>query len=210
MKGNKILLTLDESNQEIIQGTLAELLKKDKQAILELESNQLEEDEIIGRKVRLSIIDEQQGVFLYEGIVQYFLRHRLHLEQLEFLNRIQRRSDVKVQIDYEDVVELISKDPITCASVHFKDISAGGTCFESDVSLDLEVGDMVSTIFKLCRYPVLLEMKVLRVNETDRQSYVYGCQFVGIGQQVERLIREFVFKLQIERNYKAKKEIEER
>ncbi|MEG0019246.1 MAG: hypothetical protein RR728_01765, partial [Oscillospiraceae bacterium] len=48
----------------------------------------------VGRQVLFKILDNQRGVLVYRGMITYTLSSLIHIENLEFLENIQRRNNV--------------------------------------------------------------------------------------------------------------------
>lgn len=112
-------------------------------------------------------------------------------EVLERLTQIQRREDMKVSttisvnVDYEGMLY-----PST-----IENISAGGIYLVS--GLTASVGDQFTFVFPRTDPPVTLTAGILRaelrVNQSGRNVYGYGCRFVDLNVSQESLLRGFVF-----------------
>ncbi|WP_027400139.1 flagellar brake protein [Anaerovorax odorimutans] len=215
LDGAQIILILDDADTQKIPGKLLKIEEEKNRAIIYIDITEAKKGTLTeGRPVRLNIINDDKGILLYTGRAGYILKGRVHIEHLKFLEHVQRRKDFKVSINYVEVVEAVSKEPkdngaIVKIPVRFKDISAGGACFITEgKNENLEVGDHIITDFTLGRFPIILEMKILRETKEKNNVYSYGCQFIDMKASQESIIRQFVFQTQLGNKKKKNKEKE--
>ncbi len=196
---------------------IIELEKKDKQTsqpasadVAENSTPIVNEDDdespfYLGRFVKVKVFDNTSGVHIYKGIVSYYLSELVHIDKLELVDRIQRRNDVKLFVNFtEEIVpitikmlgksKVITKKAALKKLVEIRDISAGGFCFDFNSPVLLDQDTLYQTEFKKGRVPIDLTFKILRVIPHSATNYTYGCQFVDLSARNEEIIREFIFK----------------
>lgn len=113
---------------------------------------------------------------------------------------VQRRNDLKIRqiipISIQ-TVDTVGKKISVDATIH--DISAGGLfCVSEHIFAE---GDRFSFLFRRAAKPLRLECEVLRKQPYEpkgsfnlNQMMGYGCRFVNMNDNMESLIRSYVFK----------------
>lgn len=206
LDGCKIILILDHyENTQKIPGKLIKLEQEQRRATIFINRSEARNDMLVrGRLARLNLINEEKGVWRCTGRVGSISDGRVEIEELELLEHVQRRKDVKVNLNYSNMIAAAAKDPqeeeeqIVQIPVTFKDISAGGARLEiKDSNEKLEIGDIVTMDFDLGRFPIKVNLKILRITEETEGIYSYGCQFIDIKGSQESILREFVFRTQL-------------
>ena len=137
---------------------------------------------------------------------------RVHCDIGREISVEQRRNDVKVPVNIP--VNLSHSGGNTAAVL--RNLSAGGTFLVCDHVF--QPGNEVEFTFSLQRdaAPVTVSARVLRVQEGDAVASVlgntaditdgmmgYGCQFMELPSRTEALIRNHVFRLDLDRRRKA-------
>lgn len=139
-------------------------------------------------------------------------RSRVHCVIGREISVEQRRNDVKVPVNIP--VSLSHSGRSTAAVL--RNLSAGGTFFICDQVF--EPGSEVEFTFSPQRdtAPITVNARVLRVQEGEALSdllgntaemneglYGYGCQFIELPSRTEAIIRNHVFRLDLDRRRKA-------
>lgn len=100
------------------------------------------------------------------------------------------REDLRVLISFDTMADFSDsreKVPIT-----IRNISAGGFLFTSD--RQWEVNTTLSFLLTLTKVPVHISAKIRYQRPTPfPELYAYGCQFIGLPNDVEAAVRNFVF-----------------
>ncbi len=128
---------------------------------------------------------------------QYF---SMELEIVEEQESIQRRRDIKVKVDIEVNANLLSSNGITpmkpsCVG-HIKDISASGLFFVAPMFL--KIGQEFSFVFPETSPPLPLTARIIRNQKVDAAHMGYGCMFVYRNLTDEEVLRQYVFRKQVE------------
>ncbi len=112
---------------------------------------------------------------------------------------IQRRSDIKVKTDFPAEISYLDyEDEELWADITVKDMSAGGLFFTS--TEELPIGQEFTFFFNQGTRPFLLTGVVLRMQETEEEElFGYGCKFIQLSAAKEAIIREFVFRQQVQK-----------
>ncbi|MEG0092125.1 MAG: PilZ domain-containing protein [Oscillospiraceae bacterium] len=158
----------------------------------------------VGRQVLLKVLDNQRGVLVYNGTITYALSALIHIERLEFAENIQRRSNVKVKVRFKAEVypitvadlgfnEEITKHLDEKKAVLFRDISAGGCCFQCKTELAMD--KLYQFEFSRMPQPFDLAFKILRCSViSPGREWAFGCQFQRMTPREEMILRQYVFK----------------
>ncbi len=186
-----------QNNNKIVTGVIAHIEKS--LFYVEIDVPEVSEEKLsVGTHILLKVLGDSQGLKIYDATIKYRLHGLLHLGDLEINANIQRRNDVKVNIDHEAIITCTSKQPEEMISAHFYDLSAGGTCFKVNTAhRSYTEGDEFEMIFDMGDTPFFLKMRVLRAIEDDQGNVKYGCQFYDLGPEEEKYIREQVYKVQL-------------
>lgn len=110
---------------------------------------------------------------------------------LEQVAQLQRREDIKVSLSAGVDVTLDGRHyPAT-----IQNISAGGVFLVS--TMVAMTGDQLTFTFPLTETPISLTAEILRVElrvgQTSRSTYGYGCRFVDLGVFQESQLRSYVY-----------------
>lgn len=130
-----------------------------------------------------------------------------HLEKE--ISVIQRRNDLKIHVHLETTITFKNKeDVILNAAIVILDISAGGIFFTC--RYQFQPGQEFTFSFKQTSTPLVLKARVLRLQAPhdynpkfpeSPDTFGYGCRFVDLSPYSESLIRNFVYRkdLQLQR-----------
>ena len=124
----------------------------------------------------------------------------MELEIVEEQESIQRRRDIKVKVEVEVNVNLLSSNGIipmkpSCVG-HIKDISASGLFFVAPMFL--KIGQEFSFVFPETSPPLPLTARIIRNQKVDAAHLGYGCMFVYRNLTDEEVLRQYVFRKQVE------------
>ena len=155
-----------------------------------------------GTPVVIQLFNPLKGLEIYTGEVLWLGAASLRVGNFRAEQQINRRNDVKASVDYQVyVIHTSPKEPKGLKAEKFpvslKDISAGGIRFVTDRDLPEQLG-RYEVAFERSKQPVVLEFTILRKSQGDDGSFLYGCQFVNLSADQEQLVREYVFKRQLE------------
>lgn len=119
---------------------------------------------------------------------------------------IQRRNDIKIHVEVETTLTFANEeDLLVQASAVVKDISAGGIFFTT--KYPFSPGQVFSFSFSQSANPLILKAQVIRIQPPheydsrlpdDKNLYGYGCKFVDLSPHKESVIRNFVYKKDLE------------
>lgn len=152
----------------------------------------------------------KNGVVAMEGTVSLSIESQLNLDVIRKSEKTDRRSYLKVKTDAEVNIlatfTSMGKGLRIGENVRLRDISVGGICFFSDrvyfikQGLYIELGEI--------RKGLIVKAVVLRRDKERPLSgfrYRYACKFSELSNLGQRLICEYVFKMELE-NYRKEKE----
>ncbi|MEG1801493.1 MAG: hypothetical protein RR273_05900, partial [Oscillospiraceae bacterium] len=111
----------------------------------------------VGRQVLLKVLDNQRGVLVYNGTITYALSALIHIERLEFVENIQVYPITVADLGFN---EEITKHLDEKKAVLFRDISAGGCCFQCKTELAMD--KLYQFEFSRMPQPFDLAFKILR------------------------------------------------
>ena len=118
----------------------------------------------------------------------------------ETLEQLQRRLDVKVPTSVPVMLHAERRPgdlyiPLKGWPATVKNISAGGVFLVS--TMVAMTGDQLTFTFPLTETPISLTAEILRVElrvgQTSRSTYGYGCRFVDLGVFQESQLRSYVY-----------------
>ncbi len=152
----------------------------------------------------------KNGVVAMEGIVSLSIDSQLNLDVIRRSGKTDRRNYLKVKTDAEaNVIATFTsggKGLLVGESVRLRDISVGGMCFFSNRVYFVKQGLYVK--LAEIRNGLIVKAVVLRKNKErplGSYRYRYACKFIELNNQGQRLICEYVFKMELE-NYRREKE----
>lgn len=120
---------------------------------------------------------------------------------MKVYEEFQRQKDVRVKVQIAS--EFVLEDG-SYATGTIRNISAGGLYFVS--SRELRRGEQFVFVQKFREEPCRVSARVNRVQELP-SGYGYGCQFMGLSQNEEADIRNFVYLKQIHRQMERQKKL---
>ena len=95
----------------------------------------------------------------------------------------------------------------TSMPVVIKDVSGGGACFMTQESL--RVGEIVEVVYDFTRDPLLVKLQIIRKeNHINDVNYHYGCRMLPLNMVQESMIKQAIFRIDIE-NKRGKSKFEE-
>lgn len=127
----------------------------------------------------------------YEGTVEKIEGNTIYMKDftLQGENKCQ---DVKVNLNYDSHITFREEGQLKSCLVRVKDISSGGICFFTDVSLNKEM--VYEFIVLLTKEPIVLNLKIVRkIYRDDGKGYIYGCKFLDVDPDTEKMLRNTVF-----------------
>lgn len=167
---------------------------------------------LLARNSAVKIIGfSEDGIVPMDGIVTLSIKKQLNINVVEFDEKNERRAYLKVRTDAYATVRRAfmgrsGKGFIINEEVKLRDISVGGICFFSDKvffvkqRLYIELHEI--------REGLVVKAIVLRKGResyTTGFRYRYACRFAALNSVDERILCEYVFKMELE-NYQ--KELE--
>jgi c-di-GMP-binding flagellar brake protein YcgR len=160
----------------------------------------------LATEVHITFYDDRRGLVSYyctlsnykEVIIQEFRNCYAATCQLnEYIGIVQRRNDIKIKTDFKVELSMTDEnDQPIMMEVAIKNISAGGFFFVTKE--ELPVGKVFSFIFKKGSLPLILQGSILREQETATGLHGYGCKFILLSTAKEAIIREYVFRQQLQ------------
>lgn len=153
----------------------------------------------------------KDGIVSMDGIVTMSIRKQMNINVVEFREKKERRSYLKVRIDAKAIVRKAfmgrsGRGFIVNEEIKLRDISVGGICFFSDKVFF--VNQRLYIELHEIREGLILKAVVLRKKResyTTGYRYRYACRFAALNNAEETILCEYVFKMELE-NYQ--KELE--
>lgn len=157
---------------------------------------------LIGVSLKLYLIHDSIGIQIYVGKVRAVNDLTVYFSEIQKLQRIQRRNDVKIKMSADLMIHPVKKgtvngkDGFICnvtrkIYIALRDISAGGIGFYSKT--ELEKDQLYLLVFPFTWTPVELLFTVLRSSKDEDGIYFYGCKFRFVSTQDERILRSFIY-----------------
>lgn len=192
---------LNESGRPQASGFISNITGDD--AVFELDDKTEIEKLKIARAIKFQMMHPTKGIMKYKGIVFSVMGLIIYIKQLEVLEVIQRREDVKAYMEVESKITPFLYESMGSTDVIIKDISCGGICLSSKNKLDTQI--VYEIMIPFTRLPLELKFKVMRTIKSDNEGiFVYGCRFINLRNEEEAIIRSYVFKSQIEERNRLK------
>jgi hypothetical protein len=82
-----------------------------------------------------------------------------------------------------------------------RNVSSGGMCFTCSENIDMDT--TYETVVDWIETPIIVKIKLLRKDVCENGDSLYGCMFVDLLKEEEKLLRAGVFLIQT-KNYKVK------
>ena len=145
---------------------------------------------------------------VYKGTIEYIDGNAVFFSDFENISH-ELKDDLKV--DYMRKAQITITDEETGEKknipVVIKDVSGGGTCFMTQESL--RVGEIVEVVYDFTRDPLLVKLKIIRKeNHINDVNYHYGCRMLPLNMVQESMIKQAIFRIDIE-NKRGKSKFEE-
>lgn len=129
----------------------------------------------------------------FEGIVTEIKENTLIIKNLKDV-AVKYREDIKVDVDYKGIITFYEEEQINNIAVRVRDISSSGLCFYSKIDLKKEY--TYETVIPVTKIPIILNFQIVRKLQSEEESvYIYGCKFIKLGIEEEKMLREAVFRL---------------
>lgn len=195
----KIVILND--NDEIIANAYLESITAE-EAVIRLNSAAMAKEMKNHPNIRFRISGNY--VENYKGIVCKAEENKIHIIHL-FGVDVCYRQDVKIDLNFKAAITYHQNNKLKSAQIQMKDISSGGLCFNT--KQDLEMDLIYEIVISITKVPIILKLKIVRKLEPEEDGiFIYGCKFIDIGPDEEKLLREAVFRLH-GLKYRRKKEI---
>ena len=147
-------------------------------------------------EITFNVLDSSNGIIVYKGKIFSYGDKYINIKDVEKLNTIQRRQDVKAYLETDITITPLSKEAMEDIEVKLKDISCGGLCIISEQELDISL--IYSVVIFFTSIPIIPRFRIVRFENNGDGKYIYGCKFLKLKPGEEALIRSFVFRSQIE------------
>lgn len=165
---------------------------------------------VIDHDTRVKILGYfEDGIMPVNGKITLSIETQMNLEIIKSDGKHDRRAYLKVQTDMKAAIKRTystgsrGKCLLVNDKVEVRDISAGGICFYSDkiyfVRQKLEI-----SLYEL-RKDLLVKAVILRKHREYYKPgyrYRYGCEFIEVNNVQQRVIFEYVFKIQLADHHK--------
>ena len=144
------------------------------------------------QRLRFQVENEYEKVF--DGEIISIEKGKIRLDDIRDLSSASPRKDVRVNVNINSCILYDSDDGYFSLSIRIRNISAGGMYFvcRSDLNMD----KTYETIVDWIETPIIVRLKLLRKNLDKNNAFVYGCRFVDLLEEEERLLRAGVFYIQ--------------
>lgn len=153
-----------------------------------------------GEKLKICAYDDMRGICWYTAVVDYSVSDRIQLTDVELLNVIQRRQNIKVKTTfttqifniYDDDDNMITLDePI---NIQVKDISVGGVFFVCD--MPFKENQKIEFFFNQGPRPLRIKTSILRRQEVNGQNNGYGCIYDDLTEREQDILFSYIWEVQ--------------
>lgn len=188
---DKKVVILNSDNQIIANAYLESICNKT--AIIQLNSLKTIENNLKKfSEIRFRICANYVETF--QGTISEMKENIIVIENLKEVT-VNDREDVKTAVDYKTMITFYEQTERKNIAVRVKDISSSGFCFHSKADLKKEY--TYETIVPITKVPIILDFQIVRKLQSEEQAiYIYGCKFIELGIEEEKMLREAVFRLQ--------------
>lgn len=136
----------------------------------------------------------QNYMEFYQGTVYQAEKDKMYLNNITPEGENKKQQDVKVNIRMDQIITYYQDKQLMGCRVKMKDLSAGGMCFSTNVNLDSQ--RVYEIITSLTKEPLLINFKIVRqIRSENGKEFIYGCKFLNIGPDEEKMLRNTVFRL---------------
>ena len=151
----------------------------------------------------------EEGLRAMRGIVTLSIDTQLNVDVLAYGDERDRRDHLKVRVNDRACIQRAfmknrsEKGLIVDDEVRLRDISVGGLCFFSNRTYF--VGQRLIIHLDAIRQDMVVEALILRKERERRRTgvrYRYACRFIQLNEMYQRVICEYVFRVQLEDHHR--------
>lgn len=124
------------------------------------------------------------------------------LEQLETIDS-SVRNNLRIPVCFNSFLYPAENRGERRSVLRAADLSCGGIAFYS--ACNLEIGAQAEVVIPITEQPLIVDIRILRVNELKRGEMLYAAKFENLCNEEEMLIRRAVFGVQISNERKTGK-----
>ncbi len=106
----------------------------------------------------------------------------------------QQRRNFRVPVEMDSFIYPIDRSWSGRRKIQTIDVSCGGIAFYSDPGL--EIGDIVEVVLPMTANPLIVQVKLLRKEQTEGKCACYAAKFIALGPEADQMIGEAVFHIQ--------------
>lgn len=165
-------------------------------------------DEILKYKdIHLKIAREKDGIIYYRGKITSASEKDFYISHIALLKKEQRRKEKRILLERDFLVNRIYVD---CELKHLnqnipfksKDVSGSGISLQSHLKLPEEFSFFLD--FSFIKSHLVVQVQILRAIKQNNM-YLYGCQFSYISEDESDVIRQYLYKIQLDEIKKHKR-----
>ncbi len=108
------------------------------------------------------------------------------------------RENLRMPVKFSTYIYPVNDSWVGRAQIHGNDLSCGGFAFFSE--RELKIGEVVETVLPITSRPLILLLKVLRTKVLPDGRLMYAAEFHEMLHEQETMVRETVFRLQVQYN----------
>lgn len=144
-------------------------------------------------------VDVGGGMDIYDGTVTYQLKLFIHVQNLQFRERVSRREERKIPMVEEGMIYGEGIGEEHGIPVEFRNLSVGGIGFVlKEPGTVIKEKEFYYFYFDKAKTPIKLTFQVRWTRRMDDGRFSAGGQFMGIRRGHEEMIRRYVFDVERE------------
>ena len=145
----------------------------------------------VGDSIRFQF--ERRFDKVFDAVVIEIADGKFELDHVRYIGAI-LQEDVRVGVDFPGMLTFETEGVRYGYDIDIKDISSGGVGFycESNLSMNQTYEYVVDWGME----PIVVDIKLLRKEKINDEIYSYGCEFLNMHPNEERILRGAVFYIQ--------------
>jgi len=158
------------------------------------------------KEIRIKIMREKDGLIHYKGKVAKVIEDEVYVHHIALLKKEQRRKEKRIAYEQNFLVNRVYiNDQVSNLDQNIpfksKNFSGSGVSLVSHLKLPEEFSFFIDCSF-IKKY-FLMQVKIIRTEKINGE-YVYGCVFPFATEEESDLIRQHLYKVQLEEIKKHK------
>jgi hypothetical protein len=145
-----------------------------------------------GHRLKFQVENKYNNIF--DGEIIEIEKNKVHVDDIRDLGPMSSRKDVRVNVNFDSCILCKSDDGYLSIDIKVRNVSSGGMCFICHDNLAMD--KIYETVVDWIKTPIVVKLKLLRKEHVENNMILYGCSFVDLLKEEEKLLRAGVFYIQ--------------